>query len=238
MKKIFLNILCCFIPSKIMRQKVRKKIQNSNIQLIKNNVAYKNDFAILNSYFYFRHIQKLDNNVSFFGNNIVEEGVTIGKCSYFSHYTRICKTKLGKYCSVAHNCTIGATRHPTDWLSTSPFQFSHWLIPDVKIQNFETAFETEIGNDVWIGANVVIRDGIKIGNGAIIAAGSIVVKNVPDYAIVAGVPAAIKKYRFDKVTIDKLLRLKWWDLDESLIKKLPFNDIKRCIELLELSNKK
>jgi virginiamycin A acetyltransferase len=75
----------------------------------------------------------------------------------------------------------------------------------------------EIGNDVWIGYMASILDGVKVGNGAIIAAHSVVTKDVPDYAVVAGNPARIKRYRFDSNTIDQLNEIKWWDWDQQKI---------------------
>ena len=75
-----------------------------------------------------------------------------------------------------------------------------------------------IENDVWIGANSTIMSGIKIGNGAIVAAGSTVTKDVPSYAIVAGNPAKVVKYRFTEEQIEKLLSIAWWDWDEQKIK--------------------
>jgi serine acetyltransferase len=79
--------------------------------------------------------------------------------------------------------------------------------------------EVVIGNDVWVGAGAVILPGIKIGHGAIIGAGAVVTKDVPDYAIVTGVPAKILRYRFDEAIIDRLLKLQWWSLEKSVIKK-------------------
>jgi virginiamycin A acetyltransferase len=75
-----------------------------------------------------------------------------------------------------------------------------------------------IENDVWIGANSTIMSGIKIGNGAIVAAGSTVTKDVPPYAIVAGNPAKVVKYRFTEEQIEKLLSISWWDWDEQKIR--------------------
>ncbi len=72
---------------------------------------------------------------------------------------------------------------------------------------------------MWIGANSVIMPSITIGNGAVVGAGAVVTKDVPDYAIVAGVPAKVIKYRFSKEIIEKLLELKWWNLDPNIIKK-------------------
>ncbi|MEY0719389.1 CatB-related O-acetyltransferase [Providencia alcalifaciens] len=79
---------------------------------------------------------------------------------------------------------------------------------------------SKIGNDVWIGVNSIILDGVKIGNGAIIAAGSVVTKDIPDYAIVGGIPAKIIKYRYPPNEIKILNEISWWDLDEECLKEL------------------
>ena len=72
---------------------------------------------------------------------------------------------------------------------------------------------TTIGNDVWIGWDVLIKGGVTIGNGAVIGARSVVTKVVPPYAVVAGVPAKVIKYRFEQEKIDLLQQLQWWDWD-------------------------
>ena len=77
----------------------------------------------------------------------------------------------------------------------------------------------KIGNDVWVGANSLIMSGIKISDGAVIAAGSIVTKNIGPYQLVGGNPAKIIKSRFKKIQIDALLRIKWWNWSEEKIKK-------------------
>lgn len=84
---------------------------------------------------------------------------------------------------------------------------------------FNTQKDTIIENDVWIGAKSIILGGVKVGHGVIIGAGSVVTKDVPDYAIIAGVPAVVIRFRFSKDVIEELLRIKWWLLDERLILK-------------------
>jgi tetrahydrodipicolinate N-succinyltransferase len=90
-----------------------------------------------------------------------------------------------------------------------------------------------IGNDVWTGHNVNILSGINVGDGAVIAAGSVVTKDVPPYAIVAGVPATIKRYRFSEKIIERLLSNKWWELELSDLSGLPFRDVERCLDSIE-----
>ena len=76
-----------------------------------------------------------------------------------------------------------------------------------------------VGNDVWIGNDAVIYSGVSIGDGAVVAGQSVVTKSVPPYAVVAGNPAVIKKYRFESHIIEKLLKYKWWDLPENIIRE-------------------
>ncbi|MDR3697546.1 CatB-related O-acetyltransferase [Mucilaginibacter sp.] len=146
----------------------------------------------------------------------------IGKFSYVADDAQINLTKIGKFCSIGPNFKAGLGSHPANFMSSSPLFYSPTGIANFSLARkafFEEYKKSEIGNDVWIGSNVVLIDGIKISDGAIIGAGSVVTKDVPPYAIVGGVPAKIIKYRHNPEIIEKLLSLKWWDNDLSWLTK-------------------
>lgn len=157
-------------------------------------------------------------------NSVVLEGAEIGDFTYLNTRSGLGpvfvngNVKIGKYCSVAPNVTISPGNHPSNFLSTHPFIFDtsykeRFNTNDNAFSIGENKF-TIIENDVWIGSNAIISEGIKIGNGAIIAAGSVITKDVPPYSVVGGVPGKIIKYRFQQETIDLIQnsKVKWWDL--------------------------
>ena len=153
------------------------------------------------------------------GSNCI--GVQLGRYSYMGKNNSIANTTIGSFCSIASYCAIGGGAHPLDMVSTSPVFYSG---KNIFNQNFGTINAkinepVRIGNDVWIGEGVFINDGITVGDGAIIGAHSVVTHDVPAYAVVAGAPAKVLRYRFSEDEIQKLLKLKWWDWSEEELKK-------------------
>jgi acetyltransferase-like isoleucine patch superfamily enzyme len=148
--------------------------------------------------------------------------VRIDQYSYVGYGTSINYCQIGKYCSIGADVKIGLGKHPISRVSTSPIFYSNKNSLGIKIvegSDFKEFEEVKIGNDVWIGSNAIVMGGITIGDGAIIAAGSVVTKNVKPYAIVGGIPAKVIKYRFEEEEICKLLELKWWNWSFEKIKK-------------------
>jgi acetyltransferase-like isoleucine patch superfamily enzyme len=152
--------------------------------------------------------------------SVVHENVRVidsdlGDYSYT--FSTISNMTIGKFCSIGPRCIFGLVSHPTrTFVSTYPGFFSKnnkgCLISFSNKDHFpELPERIVIGNDVWIGSNCIIMDGVKIGNGAVIGAGAVVTKDVDDFAIMGGVPAKVIRYRFTKAQIECLNKIKWWD---------------------------
>lgn len=167
--------------------------------------------------------------------------VTVGKYVGMNADCYVARATMGAYCAIGARSSINPFNHPVDWLSINEFQYHpnsfDWVPEYNQFSRLERTAEmfpqVTIGNDVWTGHNVNIMAGVNVGDGAVIGAGSVVTKDVPPYAVVVGVPAVVKKYRFPEATIERLLRLKWWDLELSELSGLPFREIDRCLDLIE-----
>lgn len=135
------------------------------------------------------------------------------------------KLIIGKFCAIAAEAKFIMTGdHKLDAISTYPFPiFQNGWEHVYDVKDLPVKGDIVIGNDVWMGYDCLIKNGVTVGDGAIIAARAVVVKDVPPYAIVAGNPAKVIKMRFDDESIERLLRIAWWNWDIGKINKnLPF----------------
>lgn len=123
------------------------------------------------------------------------------------------KLVIGKFCAIAAQTKfIMCGDHKLDGVSTYPFPvFKGGWEEAYDVSKLPVRGDTIVGNDVWFGYDSLIRNGVTIGDGAIVASRSFVVQDVPPYAIVGGNPAKIIKMRFDERTIKRLLAISWWD---------------------------
>jgi acetyltransferase-like isoleucine patch superfamily enzyme len=203
----------------------------------------------------------ISGELSFDGDIIVETPVKlggghyhVGKISAFT-YT-VGRTKMqgvqsvGRFCSIADDVTIGHYDHPTDFLTHNNIAYGY---VDPWNKDFHNISRTDpecverrraaelrkkraivVGNDVWIGHRAIILPGVTLGDGAIVAAGAIVTRSVPPYAIVGGSPARVIRMRFSEEEVDRLLSLQWWNYGADILKGIDFSDIKVSIEQLEI----
>lgn len=146
----------------------------------------------------------------------IRQGVYIGDYSYCSPGTIVFNgTQIGRYCSIGYNVQIGCPEHPYHFFTTSPT-----IYKDNRIARHIPCWPSDdflepiyIGNDVWIGSNAIILHGVHIGDGAVIAAGAVVTKDVEAYSIVGGVPARKLRKRFNEDIEKKIQESNWWDMD-------------------------
>lgn len=157
------------------------------------------------------------------GSEVCLRDAQIGDYSYLGRNCNITRATIGKFCSIASEVYIGLGIHPlAPFVSTHPIFYLRrprvsWNFTDHDYRS--EYIDTVIGNDVWIGLRAAIRDGVTVGDGAVVATGAIVTSDVPPYAIVAGVPAKIIRYRFPPDTVGFLLDFKWWDRDQEWLRR-------------------
>ncbi|MCR5688349.1 MAG: CatB-related O-acetyltransferase [Lachnospiraceae bacterium] len=150
---------------------------------------------------------------------------------------------------VAHSVNIGFPDHPTGFLSgnfvfryDSRSEFFHDYMT-VTGDDLEKSMRSKylsncrkplpvIGNDVWIGHGVTVVNGVSIGDGAIIAAGSVITRDVEPYSIVGGNPAKLIRYRFDEKTIERLLKLRWWEYGPDILHGIDLSDVDGGVDKL------
>ncbi len=162
--------------------------------------------------------------------------IIMGNHSYCGYDCEIIYCEIGSFCSIANNVVIGGPGHPMSWVSMSPLfsEDSSSIKTKFSKHKFAAFKKTIIEHDVWIGQYAIIKQGIHIGTGAVIGMGSVVTKDVEPYSIVAGNPAREIRKRFDERTISKLLESKWWEFNDSELKKYSayFTDPEEFIKVL------
>lgn len=191
-------------------------------------------------------------NTTFKGYNYVRENCSIadsviGFGTYIRDGCTIKCTEIGKFCSIAPNVKIVYGNHPTvGYVSMHPSFYSKNKIAGLDF-NHESEFREYtycdesrklyciIENDAWIGTGALILSGVRIGDGAVVAAGAVVTKNVPPYAIVGGNPAKIIRYRFDAEQIEFLENFQWWNKDIEWIRNNIelFDDVEKFLDTCE-----
>lgn len=175
----------------------------------------------------FSHASQLDDR-SGFGQGVVIGGSSIivdsnlGRNTYVAG-AKVAHADVGSFCSIGPEALIGPGSHPTHFVSTNPLFYSTrtlfgWSFADKDLVD-DTA-RIHIGSDVWIGARAIVFNGVRIGHGAIVGANALVNKDVPPYAIVAGVPARLLRMRFPDNVVNALLEWHWWDLSDDLLRQL------------------
>lgn len=204
------------------------------------------DIIIIASEFYEeieKNIQEFHKKIKVYSPFNIQDNlkeIKVGKYTYGVNSETVDRpyiiNEIGAFCSINSSVKLGTEgNHPLNFVTTHPILYHQKydffdntkLYIDLKDYNKKIT----IGNDVWIGARAIILPGVTIGDGAVVAAGAIVTKDIPPYAIVGGVPAKIIKYRFEKKIVEALLKIKWWEWDDKKIKKSSalFLDIEKFI---------
>jgi acetyltransferase-like isoleucine patch superfamily enzyme len=153
----------------------------------------------------------------------------------------VARATIGHYCSIGARTAINPFNHPVDWLSIHEFQYHpssfDWVDEYravTRLARTPDMFQpVTIGHDVWMGHNVNVMPGVSVGDGAVIGAGSVVTRDVPPFAVAVGVPATVKKFRFTEKVVERLLRVRWWDLELEDLSGLPYRDVERCLDRIE-----
>jgi len=176
---------------------------------------------------------------------------SFGAFSYVNglYTTSLYDCEVGRYTSIAEGVVAGGYEHPTDWLSSHPFLFAEPNQYKIFLRQPEFArlapeppnppaverhLKTRIGHDVWIGSGAFLKRGVRIGDGAVIAAHSVVTRDVSAYSVVVGQPARVMRLRFDARSVERLLKLQWWRYDLAPFKaSIDFRHIEAALDRLE-----
>lgn len=162
----------------------------------------------------------------------------LGDYSYVMERCNIIYTDIGKFSNIASEVRINPGNHPMEWVSQHHFlyrlrRYGFGQEDNSSFFNWRRLQRVRVGHDTWIGHRAIILPGVQLGNGAVVAAGSVVTKNVPPYTIVAGVPAKPVRQRFPEAIWQALEKICWWDWDHDTLKVRleDFYDIRRFLAL-------
>lgn len=225
----------------ILQKFFKKKRSNKNNVISK--IRLENETCVIEDNVILKNVH-LGLYVTLLKNSSLKN-TTIDNYSYVAQRSVLNNVSVGKFCSIGPDLKIGLNTHPINtFVSTHPAFYSPVndgcaiQIRTNKIFNDEVK-KTVIEHDVWLGANVIIPGGIKIATGSVIAAGSVVIKDVEPYSIVGGNPAKLIKYRFSPAIIEKLMMSKWWEWPLSVIKENidRYSNIDEFIEYLDSIHK-
>jgi virginiamycin A acetyltransferase len=174
------------------------KVTNSTL----NGRIHIGESAIIKDCFILASELHIGRNTSLWGPNI-------------DIHSMLNSVRIGSFCSIARNVSIQEYNHRMDRCST--YFFSSNIFKEGMERDITSRGSVTIGNDVWIASQVVIGSGATIGDGAVICANSVVLGDIPPYAVAAGSPAKVLRYRFEEPVVRRLLELKWWDWDDNRI---------------------
>lgn len=150
--------------------------------------------------------------------------------------------QIGRYCSIARGTHVVTGHHPLHTVTTNPYHYSdyykNYLPEHLRYIGPRERFKRDygrgrIGNDVWIGAHCTIRGGLTIGDGAVIASGSVVMRDVPPYAIVGGNPAKVIRLRFEEEIVSRMIALAWWNYSPVSFRDINMYDVELFVKEME-----
>jgi acetyltransferase-like isoleucine patch superfamily enzyme len=149
--------------------------------------------------------------------------LTLGRWSYalatLKYFDTSTNVHIGSFCSIAEDVVLLlGGEHRADWITTSPLRILMREPGAGEDGTPRSNGDIVIGNDVWIAYGATIASGVNIGDGAVVGMRAVVLEDVPPYAIVAGSPARVIRYRFDEATRDRLLSLRWWDWPDEQVR--------------------
>ena len=186
---------------RVLVRAISKALKKARLIAVKNSTVHRTS--------------KLGSGTSFYWSSM-------GRLSFCGYDCHIVHADIGSFTSIANSVVIGGGRHPMEWAGMSPvfYEGRDSVKAKFSVHVREPPRRVAVGHDVWLGQSVIVLPGATIGDGAVVGAGSVVTKEVPPYAIVAGNPARLIRYRFSDSLRIRLLSVRWWDLDDRALREL------------------